>query len=449
MDTTPAVAQRPAAQHLGRDRRRGAGRGGDISRDSGAAGGSRRDRRSGRFRAAALGARRAPLFPGARRRRRRRLRALCARPQRRPRLLAIAGAVDRRPPLQPALGRHRAPRLFGRRGHGADRGLPRASDRRGAEPHRRPVPVQRAHRRRGGLAHGGARRRRHAPRGPAVPGSGRDRARDHAVAAWRGDAGADRRRQPQPAAALPQGDGALRAQRRLRRGHAAHRQRRPARHPAAAGDRVFQPLRGAGAGRLVGDRLPDDRRRARLAGGAAAALGRGLGPLAHRRGEGRDLRGPVHRLHPDRRLRPAHPRRAGVSQRLCARRRPGARGGALSARHDGHGQRRRNAAVLRPAAGAPTAIRARPCAASSSDWGSRSPTRPISPPPTAGRAFSSWRRSARFATPASTSASTPTRWRPASGPSCRAGASMRSGRPWAPSSPARSAGISIPPSSTW
>ena len=84
---------------------------------------------------------------------------------------------------------------------------------------------------------------------------------------------------------------------------------------------VFQPLRGAGAGRIVGDRLSDDRRRARLAGGAAAALGRGLGPLAHRRGEGRDLRGLVHRLHPDRRLRPAHPGRAGVSQRLRARRR--------------------------------------------------------------------------------------------------------------------------------
>ena len=89
-------------------------------------------------------ARRAPLFPGARRRRRRRLRALCARPQRRPRLLAIAGAVDRRPPLQPALGRHRPHRLFGRRGHGADRGLSRASDRRGAEPDRGSVPVQRA-----------------------------------------------------------------------------------------------------------------------------------------------------------------------------------------------------------------------------------------------------------------------------------------------------------------
>ena len=70
-------------------------------------------------------------------------------------------------------------------------------------------------------------------------------------------------------------------ERHLRRGDAADRQRRPTGDPAVPGDRLFQRLRRAGAGRSVGDRLSDDRHRARLARRPAAALRRRLEPLAH------------------------------------------------------------------------------------------------------------------------------------------------------------------------
>ena len=86
--------------------------------------------------------------------------------------------------------------------------------------------------------------------------------------------------------------------------------------------------------------------------------------------------------------------------------RPPSRRAPLSARANDRRQRRRNAALLRPAQGAPIAIREGPCAGLSSVSASRSLTAPIWRLTMAARAFSRWPRSARSATAASTSPST-------------------------------------------
>ncbi len=166
----------PVGAGLAGARRRGAGRGGYLACGCQAAGDPGGDRRRRGAGPVALGGRRPALFPRAHRRGRRGLCPVCARAQRRARILAIAGALDRRPPLQPAFGRNRADRLFGRRRDGADRRLPGLEGRRGGVPHRRPVPVQRPDRHRGRLAHGRSRRVGHPSGGPAIPDPGRDRA---------------------------------------------------------------------------------------------------------------------------------------------------------------------------------------------------------------------------------------------------------------------------------
>ena len=92
-------------------------------------------------------------------------------------------------------------------------------------------------------------------------------------------------------------------------------------------------------GGLVGDRLSDDRRPARLARRPAAALRRDLGPLADRADQGRDLWRAVHGLHPVRRAGAAHARNRGDPARRRADRRP-----ARSARRSFRWRRRSSAA---------------------------------------------------------------------------------------------------------
>ena len=100
--------------------------------------------------------------------------------------------------------------------------------------------------------------------------------------------------QRQPAAAFGPHACAVRAERRGRGRNASVRQCGAMGRSAVPGDHFFRPVRGAGSGRLVGDRLSSDRRCSRLARRPAAALRGGLGALADRLHQGRDLRRAVH-----------------------------------------------------------------------------------------------------------------------------------------------------------
>ena len=286
------------------------------------------------------------------------------------------------------------------------------------------------------------------PGGPAIPDPGRDRARADLVAPRRSDAEPDRPGQPQSAAAI-----VARAWRCSASAAPTPQSRRcsPMRRsssPSRCWRFLLEPVRGAGAGWIVGDRLSDDRRPARLARRSPAALGRRLGPLADRRRQGRDLRRAVHRLHPDRRPCAHHPGRGLVSERLRARRRAGAGRRPVSARHDRRRQRRRHSALLRSASGGLP----EPAGA----W------RGI----VAGLGLSlayvvnlaAYDGGTRFLAAAAIGALSfagvdlafdAFKVAAASGRSCRAGVSMPSARPWARWSRARSAGISTRPRSRW
>ena len=140
----------------------------------------RRDRRRRRARAPALGARRAPVFRGAGRGRRRGLRDLRLPAQRFARILAIARTVGRRLAVRSGRGDDCADRLCRRLDHGPHRRLSRTAAHRGVGSDRGALPVQPAHGDRRRLAHGRDRRAGDRARRPAVSRPGRDRARARA-----------------------------------------------------------------------------------------------------------------------------------------------------------------------------------------------------------------------------------------------------------------------------
>ena len=193
----------------------------------------------------------------------------------------------------------------------------------------------------------------------------------------------------------------------------------------------------------MGDRLSLHRPHARLARRAPAAFRDGLGALADRFRQGRDL----WRLFMGFVLIAALILRAPGADgdpRAAACWLIGPLGGALalSAGRDDHRQRRRHAAVLRPAA-------ARLSRSARLARGARR-----RPRPGAGLSRRSCRRRRRRALPGDGRRRRARLWRrrsrlrrlarsrAASGRSCRPGGSMRSGSCSAASSPARSAGIS-------
>ena len=106
------------------------------------------------------------------------------------------------------------------------------------------------------------------------------------------------------------------------------RQRRAGGRSAVPGDLRLQPLRRARASGSVGDRLSSDRHCSRLARRPAAALRDGVGSLADRLRQRRDLRRAVHGLHSHRRLGPARARRGAILDRYALV--VGALGGALA-----------------------------------------------------------------------------------------------------------------------
>ena len=222
--------------------------------------------------AVAPGVVRTPIFNSAHCGRRGGVRHLCISAKRRAGLLAIAGTVGGRLPLQ-CSGSDDCPRdLCGRLDHGVDRRLSRAAPCRGDQPRCDVLPVQSPCDPGRGLAHGRDRRRRDGPCGPAVSGAGCDRTRAHAFLSRRVHADAHLLYQRRSAAAFAALACHLRGERSLRRGDAAHSQRSPTGSSAGSGDRFFQRLRRARAGRLMGDRLSDDRDPARLARRPTAAV---------------------------------------------------------------------------------------------------------------------------------------------------------------------------------
>ena len=139
------------------------------------------------------------------------------------------------------------------------------------------------------------------------------------------------------------------SERRARRRDPADRQCGAVGRAAVPGDFLLQLLRRARPGGLMGDRLPSDRHRPRLARRPPAALRGGLGALANRLRQGRDIRRAVHGLHSRRGSHPARARRGDDPRPRRAADRSHRRRVRLSARPDDHGQRRRDGAVLRPA----------------------------------------------------------------------------------------------------
>ena len=227
-----------------------------------------------------------------------------------------------------------------------------------------------------------------------------------------------------------------------RRRDAAHRQRGADGRSAVPGDFFLELLRRARPRRPVGDRLSLHRHYPRLARRPPAALRDGLGALANRLRQGRDLRRAVHGLHPRRRSRPARARRGDDPRSRRASHRSRRRRARLSARPDDHRQRRRDGAVLRPAQGrlsrsaracARHRRRPRPCAGLSRRPRRLRRRRAVSGDGR-GRGALLRRRRSRLSTPGASSR--------ASGGSCKAGAFMRWGSCSARSSPARSDGIS-------
>ena len=368
--------------------------------------------------------------------------------QRLARLLAIAGTLGGRLSLRPARRGDRADRLRRRFDPGAHRRLSRAAAHRGAEPDRNPLPVQPAADGRRRLAHGRARRCGDGARQSALSRASRHRTRADPVVHRRGDPDPDQPDQRQPAAAVGAHARFVCAERRGRGRDASVRQCGAMGRSAVPGDLFFRPLRGAGAGRLVGDRLSSDRRCARLARRSPAALRGGLGTLADRLHQGRDLRRAVHGADPHRGPDLARARRGRFFRPRRAHDRPACRRAPLPARADDRRQRRRNAAVLRPAesglsrsarARARACRRARPRARLSRRSRCLRRRRALSRDGRDRRALL-WRRRPRLRRVE--------RDPRASGKSCKAGASMRLAFCSAAWSPARSAGISTRPSST-